>query len=352
VQALLPEWKALADQALEPNAFNEHWLLLPAVAAYDDRRQVRFAAVRVQGRLAALFPFERVRSYKRLPLHRLKAWRHRHALVSTPLLRAGEAAPAFTALFRWLATTRSAPPLLQLDYVPGDGAFHDALQLALRETGSEALTLYRYERSWLRRDRDADSYLASALSAKGSKKLDRCEAALRKTGAMTVGELRPGDQAGTWIEDFIALEASGWKGRGGSALACRPVDREFGTLAFQRAIELRRLHAVRIDVDSRPIAMGMGFLAGDGAAAFKVAYDERWSRYAPGILIEREWIRRFHALPGPQWMDSLAGPDNEVLKRLWKHSRPFVSLMVGAGGRGRRRLALLKALLWVKHSFS
>lgn len=50
------------------------------------------------------------------------------------------------------------------------------------------------------------------------------------------------EMARTWGEDFLRLEASGWKGRGGTALLCRASDREFFRRVIAGAHERGRLY--------------------------------------------------------------------------------------------------------------
>src|SRR5712675_2423044 len=87
LDSLIPEWEELAANALEPNPFYEHWMLRPALENFAGE-DVRVLAVRREGRLCALLPVQRVVRYKGLPLGALVAWRHKHSLLSTPLMRA------------------------------------------------------------------------------------------------------------------------------------------------------------------------------------------------------------------------------------------------------------------------
>ena len=51
----------------------------------------------------------------------------------------------------------------------------------------------------------------------------------------------------------------------------------------------------------RAIAMKCNLRAGDGAVAFKIAYDEAYARFSPGVLLEIEQIERLHrtCVPAP-----------------------------------------------------
>src|SRR5712691_1888056 len=109
---LIPQWEDLAASALEPNPFYEHWMLLPALESFAKDEDIRVVAVWLKGKLSGLFPLQRARRYKGLPVSALSAWRHRHCLLCTPLVRAAGAADTLAALVGWL---RTQAPLLELN---------------------------------------------------------------------------------------------------------------------------------------------------------------------------------------------------------------------------------------------
>ena len=68
-----------------------------------------------------------------------------------------------------------------------------------------------------------------------------------------------------------------------------------------------------------------------GAFAFKTTYDESLRRFAPGLLLEVEFVRRlFERSDGIPWLDSCCGPDNTAIARLWADRRPIGDLTLAA----------------------
>jgi CelD/BcsL family acetyltransferase involved in cellulose biosynthesis len=121
------------------------------------------------------------------------------------------------------------------------------------------------------------------MSAQLRKQLRRKERRLAERGMTTIS-VGPGDDASAEIERFLELEASGWKGREGGALAASAENLSFGREVLQQASRRGRLHMVGIDCDGRPVARRCSLLAADGAYAFKTAYDESFAAYSPGVL--------------------------------------------------------------------
>jgi CelD/BcsL family acetyltransferase involved in cellulose biosynthesis len=334
---LIPQWEDLAANALEPNPFYEHWMLLPALECFAKPGEVEIFTLWKEGRLAALFPFTRARRYRGLPVGVLSAWRHRHCLLTTPLVRAEGAAGSCAALLGWL---RAEAPLLEISYLQADGPFNAALALA----GARACADNQYERALLVKERDADSYIAGSLSRHLRQELRRRERRLGERGKVTHTVMRPDGDLERWVDEFLRLEAAGWKGREGSALACSESNRRFATEIFGGAFARGRLHMVGVDLDGKPLARCLSILAGEGSYAFKTAYDEEFARYSPGVIVEVDRIREFHGLPGAQWMDSFTAPDNKVLDSVWKGRRAIQRLLIGAGPRGRLAIAALPLL--------
>jgi CelD/BcsL family acetyltransferase involved in cellulose biosynthesis len=221
----------------------------------------------------------------------------------------------------------------------------------LNEGERSSLVTQAYTRALLCRAQDAEAYLKSSMSADVRRELRRQEKRLAEVGKLEHVVLRAPHELPRWIEEFLALEASGWKGRRGSALACSETNRRFAHEVFTRAFERDRLLMVGINLDGKPIARYCGFAAGEGAIAFKTAYDESLRKYGPGTLVVLDMMRAFHERPGLQWMDSYTGPNNEMIAALWKHRRTVQRVAIAADTRGELVLAVLPLIRFCKRLF-
>jgi hypothetical protein len=287
---------------------------------------------------------ERTKGFKGLPLPALGSWRHRHCLLCTPLVRADGAAATIAALIEWLRADGDGASVVGLKYILKDGPFHRAL-LA---TGIRPLAMDEYERPVLRRHRDGETYLNDFVSSKDRQELRRRERRLMEMGDLRRVVLGPGDEIGRWIEEFLQLEASGWKGKQGTAMICSEANRRFATEVFTEAYRRGRLELVGVNLDGKPIARSVGFVAGEGAFAFKPAYDEAFAKFSPGIISEVARIRNFHELPGVRWMDSFTDAGNSFMSRLWKDRMTVQTLIFGTGAVGDLAVAALPFLRWAK----
>lgn len=339
LRALVPDWEALAAEAAEPNPFYEHWLLLPALEAYATE-DFRCIAVWEDGKLGALFPMQLERRYRGLPLRALRSWRHRNMLVCTPLIRQGSAAKCVAALLQ-----SGLAPVLEFEWISVGGVFYGALAEAAAAGGLPWMVTDAYARALLVRDRDPRERFNSNMK----NNLRRWQARLGAHGKLSPVRLAPDGDAAAWLQEFIRLEASGWKGQAGSALGCREDDRRFVAEVFPEAFRRGRLLITGLDLDGRPLARHCMFTGGEGAFTFKIAYDETYASCSPGILAEVDNVRQFMEIPGLRWIDSNTGPENRSYGRVWKDRRTIQGIAIGAGGAGRLAVAALPLMRLAKH---
>jgi len=232
--------------------------------------------------------------------------------------------------------------------VGADGPFWRALTKALEQSGRRSFAPRRFERAVLRRRVCGDAFITEALSHKGAKELRRLERRLAEAGPLEYAALEHAGQAEQWIADFLELEARGWKGRGASALASTAAGRLFFTRAARAAARHGRLMMLGLRLAGRWIALKCNFVSGEGAFAFKIAYDEDYAKFSPGVLLELENIRRFHSRPELRWMDSCAESDHFMANRLWLDRRVLLDPVSTTGrATGDVMVSSLPLLQWV-----
>jgi CelD/BcsL family acetyltransferase involved in cellulose biosynthesis len=342
LRALLPDWEALANEAAEPNPFYEHWMLLPALEAYGAGGDFRCIVVWENGTLAGLFPMLLEPRFHGLPVPTLRSWRHRNMLLCcTPLVHGKYAQRCLAALLR--SRVASA---IELEWTASDGPFYAALVEALGGANLPWLVVDAYSRALLARERDPRERFNSNMK----NNLRRWQARLAASGKVTPVRLSPGDDLARWTDDFLRLEASSWKGREGTALACREDDRRFVAAVFPEAFRRGRLAITGLDLDGKPLARHCMLGAGEGAFTFKIAYDEAYAQCSPGVVAEVDNVRQFMEQPGPRWVDSNTARENTSYGRVWKDRRSVQRLAIGLRGRGRLAVAALPLARLVKRA--
>jgi len=197
--------------------------------------------------------------------------------------------------------------------------------------------VHREERALLASDLTGDAYLEASLSGKKRKELRRQASRLAELGTVDVERHSGEDGLAAWCDAFLALEASGWKGKAGSALANQPETTALLRESLEGAARRGRLERLSLMLDGRPIAMLASFLTPPGAYSFKTAFDEGYSRYSPGVLLQRENLRVLER-DDIAWTDSCAAADHPMIDHLWRQRRTVARISIAIGGPLRRRL--------------
>lgn len=341
-------WDDLALHAADPNPFYESHALLAALAQLPDGKQVQTVLVWAKHPLpkqppilVGLFPLVRHARWKGLPLTALATWKHLYAYLGTPLVRADRAGEVIDAFLDWLASD-SGVSLMQWDTIVADTAFRHALTDALNRRGISAHTDERHTRAVFRPDRSAEAFYERSIGGKKRKELRRQERRLAELGTVVIEDAGDPD---AWVDEFLALEASGWKGTRGTSMQDDPHARELFRAYCRGAHARGRWMAWSLRLDGRPIAMKCNLRAGAGALAFKIAYDEQLAKFSPGVLLELDHVRRLHEPGAPAWVDSGAAAHHPMINHLWRDRVGIETLLTPTGDRAGRVVTAALPLL-------
>lgn len=328
-------WDALADAASQPNPFFESWYLLPSLRAFDPGHTVSLLCAEQDGTLLGLIPVRNERRYYGKPIPHLASWQHPNCFLGAPLVLAGHEHAFWRALLEWADKHAGSGLFLHLAQLPLEGPLHAALCDVLKQQGRFAALVHREDRALLTSDLTPDAYLEAAMSGKKRKELRRQFARLSELGEVQFE--RRTDAAGLerWVDEFLALEHSGWKGSAGSALASHHTTTQLFREALAGAAANGRLERLTLTLDGDPLAMLASFLTPPGAFSFKTAFDERFSRFSPGVLLQRENLAMLDH-PAVQWTDSCAAADHPMIDHIWRERRSIGRISIAIGGPLRR----------------
>lgn len=349
-------WNRLAEVCVSPNAMQMPWFLGPALRHLAGSQALELLLVEAptrvnpQGKkvLCGLFPFVRRRSFYLLPVSCLELWQHPYGFLNTPLIRRDCVREVLATLFHFARTSPHGAPLIHFPLVDAEGPFHQTL---LDETHREQNCVFvrdLFSRALFRRDRDAESFLKNNISRKKRQEAQRLERRLAELGRLEARSLTNSAELEAWVESFLRLEAAGWKGQEGTALASDPAHAAFFRTMARAAFDAGGLQMFEICFNDQPIAMICNLLAADGGYGFKIAYDESFAKFSPGVLLELEQIRRLHQA-GIAWMDSCAIPDHPMINHYWLARTLRQSLVFSNGSWfGDLATSLLPLARWAK----
>ncbi len=332
---MIAQWDRLALAAADPNPFYESWYLLPSLRQFDPAGEVQLLALTADGQLAGLLPVRREARYYGHPLPHWRGWCHDNCFLGQPLVARGFERLFWREVLGWADRQGGLALFLHLAHCPLDGPLHDALrdELAARP----AATVLCEERALLTGDVAPEEYLEASLNGKKRKELRRQHRRLSEEGDLHVERLDDAVGLAEWVQEFLALEARGWKGASGSALACDPRTADLFANALAGAARRGRLERLALRLGGRPIAMLASFLCPPGACSFKTAFDEDFARFSPGVLLQIENLALLER-PDIAWMDSCAAQDHPMIDHFWRDRRTVARHSLAIGGTARRAL--------------
>lgn len=334
--ALIAAWDRLAAAAVEANPFSESWIVLPGIAEFGQGRRLRlFILWQDDAELAGMILLSDAARYGRFPVSHAANWTHANSFLGTPLIRAGWEETFWQQLLNALDADSHGQALLYLTGLAEDGPVHRGLQAATQQRALPCDTVLRECRAMVETTLPAHEYWDAIVRGKKRKELRRQSTRLSELGTLSFVRLRD-DNAATnavdaWVDDFLTLERAGWKGEAGSALGSANATTCYFRAAIKAAHQRGQLDALAFRLDDKPIAMLFHFISGKGGFSFKTAYDERYARYSPGVLIQRENLNLL-ARRGLDWIDSCAAPDHPMINSLWAERRTIIRVAIPIGG--------------------
>jgi len=334
-------WRALADAALEPNPFAAPDIVLPAVRHLPGGHDVRLLTAECAGELIFALPVTRGRAHPRVPLPVLQAWDDYDPPLATPLLHPEHAVLAWLAVRAALGGLRAA--WLRLDPLAIDGPAAAALTEAAARRGPPARYVETWQRGAVRRDSPAPP--PSGRTRRGQDRRRRRLADLLGHDVELVFHSGVPGPSSDLIDRFLTLEASGWKGRAGTAMRDRPGEAEFFRALTTRHRTQGRLEMLTLQSGDRLLAANVNVVAGTTLFCLKTTYDEAVAPASPGRLLIDAEIETFRSSTPHTLLDTCASPDSEVVAQKYPDHRTLATTLIPGSTTAPHLLsqALLKA---------
>lgn len=317
------QWRALSERVVEQNAYYlPDWELAVNASA---RGRTGVSALMAQSetsatpggapRLTGLLPVISMWRAYRIPLPALVSADPYGTLCTPPLDRD---APAEAVLRLMQQARHAGAHALMLRDVALDGAAMKTFAAILQQDGLRPIVLQSHVRACLDATRDADELLREALGQKKLKELRRQRNRLAEHGAVRFEVARTSAEVEAAIEMFLALEASGWKARRGTALVQHDGDAAFVRRATSALAERGQCEVVSLHAGDTPVAAAIVLRHQDRAFYFKLGIDERFAKLSPGVQLTLDLTRHLCADPAIAMVDSTASADHPMVNPIWR----------------------------------
>ena len=130
------------------------------------------------------------------------------------------------------------------------------------------------------------------------------------------------------LSDYLTLEASGWKGRAGTAAGQHAGVRTFMTNALEALAAEGHARIDRLMQHGRPIAATITLRSGSSAWFWKIAYEEDVARHSPGVQLTLDVTEQLLAQPDILRVDSCATADHPMIDHLWRERLALTDLLI------------------------
>ncbi len=202
-----------------------------------------------------------------------------------------------------------------------------------------------YERPMLQSDEDATAYLRQSVSSSHLREMRRQWRLLEEKGSVVYNVARQPRDIHLRFEEFLALEAGGWKGKKRSALVTDRLHTAFAREAISNlaAVDAVRIHS--IDFNGKSIASTVVLMMSGEAYTWKTAYDEAYARYSPGKLLMGELTEWHLDDANIIRSDSCAVPDHPIMSRFWQEREEMGTIVIGLNQNADRDVRQVAAQL-------
>ncbi len=315
-------WRGLAERSADANPFFEPEFILPAARHLGLRGTGLLVAEEGTDWVACL-PVSQRATKLQVPV--LAGWRTPYSFLGTPLVAEG-AERVLPHLVSEVQRGRLSG-VTMLDQISRESAAWQAIEDGVGRGELVALA---------RRDFDRAAFAPEGpnpelpLSSRRRADLRRTRRRIEELLGGEV-ELVQLDAANGAVDEFLALEGSGWKGNAGTALSASESHARFFADLCRGFASQGRLEMTALRCAGRTLAMVTLLAARNSRYAFKMAFDEEFRKQAPGAQLIVEFTE--HPRDGrAHYMDSCADPDNEIMNRLWPDRRSLVSVALARPG--------------------
>jgi CelD/BcsL family acetyltransferase involved in cellulose biosynthesis len=318
--AIADEWRRLSGRAVEPNAFYEPAFALAAAPLLGANVQVGLVWSQTPRQLVGFFPVRLDRGRYGVPFSMLVGWTHPYAPYGMPLVDRDMVEPVIAAWIDYIAHDPSMPQLVLMPLLHENGLLATALADALSRRGCQATAFDRHQRPLLAPGANRADYFQRTMGGKRFRHFRRRQRRVEELGGVRLEQLRDTVAVAHGLDDFFRIEAGGWKGRAGTAAAQNEDVRRFMHTAVAGLSAENKVVIERLCAGGKTIAAAVALKSGDCAWGWKVAYDEAFADYSPGILAVAGLTETLLAERGIAQADSCASVNDTMAPQLWTES--------------------------------
>lgn len=345
-------WQALAERAIEPNAYLDPRWLHTSVLTHPDAADMMVALVEDDDDLRGLLAFTVEPAWQGFPFRAVSTagrFLHTHAERHHPLIDPREPVATMESLLRGLRASR-LPGLFALHKFVGDGPLAAALEQAVTRSGVFVQELLRQPWAFAESERPTllpnsnvsedgrleltPEFMLPLSSKKATQNLRRrARGLLKELGAPVV--LIDRSDSPEAISDFLTFQASGWKGdasAGGTAMALSEHTEKWFREVSERFGSDGDLRIFQVESGKTVLYMSVCYKSGGGVFGIIDSYNEDFGRYSVGHMGRILGLDMLNSRDPDTLFDPDLDPFYSSSTAIYPHRRERVNLLMSLGG--------------------
>jgi len=351
----IKRWCELEERSIEENAYLSPHFILPALKYFPPRGKAMIVFIETgTGNTADLLGvgvFECSPRAIGLPVPHLKAFGCYHAFMTGLLIDKQyfkETTNAFFSFFHDLRTDWHGVEFMKRIK---DAELANQFDIAASQFDISWFEYYSQRRPILRSERSGDENMKTILASKRRKILRQNLRRLNNLGKVEWRIVVGHEIELACVDTFLKLEHMGWKKARGCSLLSHDDDEAFFREMIKGFAQAGRAFFTELSMNGKVIASTSNLISGGAGFAFKVGWDETFSKFGPGILNEVEFMKYFHeSLPNITYVDS-GGEDGSFIESLWPDHVSLVSGFYISNPKVRPLLQGINAIRKIKRRF-
>ena len=325
----IKRWCELEERSIEENAYLSPHFILPTLKYFPPRGKAMIVFIETgAGNTADLLGvgvFECSPRTIQLPVPHLKAYRCPHTYLAGLLIDKQHFGETTDAFFSFFHDSREDWCGVEFLNRRKESELASRFDIAASQLDICWFEYSSQRRSILLRERSGDANMKTILASKRRKILRQNLRRLNDLGKVTWRVVTGRQIEPACLDTFLELEHTGWKKTKSSSLLSHANHEAFFREMMNGFAQAGRAFFTELSINGRVIASTSNLISGCAGFAFKIGWDETFSKLGPGILNEVEFMKYFpELLPNIKYVDSGAG-EGSFIEKLWPDQVSLVS---------------------------
>ncbi|MCA9090389.1 MAG: GNAT family N-acetyltransferase [Planctomycetaceae bacterium] len=349
-RAEVEHWERLSDHSLSPNPFLSPHFTLPLLQHLPPDLPVRMLVVEdeASGEWRAAGVFEITSPSMRQPLAYAQGLSSSYAFLDGLLIDRRDAARTVQAMFYDQFQHRDWHGF-HFSAIHTNSPLDRLLHFTAQKLGMSIFYPRRWDRAQFSTHQSiSKEEIVQQCSKSRRKSLRRGRRLLDDQGNVTFQLRRATGGSDSCVDGFLRLEAMGWKGAQGTAIACSPPREAFFRNLVENFSQKRDVLFGELRLDNQLIASTCNIRSAETLTAFKIGWDPSFADAGIGLWSEIELAAAVcQNLPEIAYIDSSA-KEGSYVESVWLDRQPMHSVTYSWSRRGCALQSARQYYYWLK----